>query len=314
LKEGKAFAPAAISSFFEICDKTPDGKPITDPEHIGARGGGFGLQEGTFTKAFVQEAKKRRIQVFINGQLEPQAETTKTAVEMTIEHSKCTYDVRVDHQIGVPIGAGFGTSAGGALTAALAVKQALDLPLTINQIGKIAHIAEIRCQTGLGTVSSLVQAGGCPLVVEPGAPGICIVDRIPLQQDKYVVVAGTYLGKSKKSVLNSPEKRLQINKVGKKTMATILAEPSLENFLTCCWQFAQDAEFASPRVRELVRLAKEAGAVGASQNMLGEAVHAVALKSDADAVAESFKRVLPEQNILVSKLDFEGARLVDKSP
>ena len=54
------------------------------------------------------------------------------------------YDVTVEHQIEVPIGTGFGTSAGGALTAGLALKEAIGLPLTYNQIGKIAHIAEIR--------------------------------------------------------------------------------------------------------------------------------------------------------------------------
>ena len=101
----------------------------------------------------------------------------------------CCYTL--NHQIEVPIGTGFGTSAGGALTAGLALKEALDLPLTYNQIGKIAHIAEIQCQTGLGTVSSLTSTGGCVLVVEPGAPGICQIDRIPITPD-YVVVAGFY--------------------------------------------------------------------------------------------------------------------------
>jgi pantoate kinase len=51
------------------------------------------------------------------------------------------YDVTVEHRIEVPIGAGFGTSAGGALIVGLALKEALDLPLTYNQIGKIAHVA-----------------------------------------------------------------------------------------------------------------------------------------------------------------------------
>ena len=90
------------------------------------------------------------------------------------------YNITIEHQIEVPIGTGFGTSAGGALTAGLALKDALDLPLTYNQIGKIAHVSEIKCQTGLGTVSSLTFSGGCVLVVEPGAPGICQIDRIPI--------------------------------------------------------------------------------------------------------------------------------------
>ena len=118
----------------------------------------------------------------------------------------------LNHEIEVPIGTGFGTSAGGALTAGLALKEALDLPLTYNQIGKIAHVAEIECQTGLGTVSSLTSTGGCVLVVEPGAPGICQIDRIPITPD-YMVVAGfTQSNIPNKTVLADPEKK-QINQL-----------------------------------------------------------------------------------------------------
>jgi pantoate kinase len=145
----------------------------------------------------------------------------------------------VEHKIEVPIGTGFGTSAGGALTAGLALRETLEIPLTYNQIGKIAHVAEIQCQTGLGTVSSLTSIGGCVLVVEPGAPGICQIDRIPITPD-YMVVAG-YLNPTirKETVLSSSKKRKEITGYGKKTLKAILDEPNLENFLDCCWEFSQ---------------------------------------------------------------------------
>ena len=308
-KTAKAFAPAAISSFFEICDQTIDGKPIADLKQVGARGGGFGLQTGTLTQVTASPSKTTKVDVFINGKSAPQAQTTKTVLQMLLPKTKGTFEIVVDHKVDVPIGAGFGTSAGGALTAGLAFAQAVDLPLTINQVGELAHIAEIQCQTGLGTVSSLAQCGGCVLVVEPGAPGVCVVDRLPLASD-YAVVAGVFESVAKASVLSSAEKRREVNRFGKKTLDTILAEPSLENFLGCCWQFAQDAGFATERVRRLVALAQKAGAVGAAQNMLGEAVHAVVLEENALDVAEAFKEVLPKESILVSKLDFAGARLV----
>ena len=53
-----------------------------------------------------------------------------------------------------------------------------------------------------------------------------------------------------------------------------------------------------------------AGAVGAAQNMIGEAVHAVVLKENAVVVAEVFKQVLPKESVLVSRFDLQGARLV----
>ena len=81
LDRARAFSPAGISSFFEICDRTPDGTLITDPELIGARGGGFALDKGVSTEVSLIEAEEQQVQVFINERLWQNAETTKTVVE-----------------------------------------------------------------------------------------------------------------------------------------------------------------------------------------------------------------------------------------
>jgi pantoate kinase len=112
-------------------------------------------------------------------------------------------------------------------------------------------------------------------------------------------------------VLTSAERRREVNRYGRKTLEAILAEPTLENFLACCWDFAEKAGFATERVRQLVRLAEKAGAVGAAQNMVGEAVHAVAHEENAERIAEAFKQLLPNEKILVAKIDLQGARLVE---
>jgi pantoate kinase len=307
-KTAWAFSPAGISSFFEICDRTAYGKPINDPLLIGARGGGFGIQKGVITEVSISEAKTNSIRVFINGRLAPEAETTMTVAQMLLNKVNRAYDVIVNHEVEVPIGAGFGSSAGGALTAGLALSNALDLSLTYNQIGKIAHVAEIKCQTGLGTVGPLML-GGCVLTVEPGAPGIAIIDHIPIRAD-YVIVAGVFESIPTKQVLSSSEKRGTVNRWGRKTLKAILDEPSLENFLACCFEFAEKAGFMTARVRQLVRLAEKAGAIGAAQNMVGEAVHALARMENAENIAEAFKQMLPNEKILIAKIDLQGARLV----
>ena len=74
-KTVKAFAPGAISSFFEIYDTKEDGSPLTNPEHVGAKGGGFGIQSGTHTTVAVQEAKQNIIDVYINSQRIAEAKT-----------------------------------------------------------------------------------------------------------------------------------------------------------------------------------------------------------------------------------------------
>jgi pantoate kinase len=309
VKTAQAFAPAAISSFFEIHD-TQGKRPIIDLEKVGARGGGFGLQKGVFTQIAVKEANSSGISVIINGKAAPEAKTTKRMIEILLRKQQKFYSVKVNHKIEVPIGTGFGTSAGGALTAGLALKEALDLPLTHNQIGKIAHVAEIESKTGLGTVSSLTSSGGCVLVVEPGAPGICQIDRIPMTSDHVIVAGFTQSNIQNKTVLADAEKRRLVNSYGKKTLEAILAEPSLENFLLHCNEFAEKAGFATQKTRQLAKLAEKAGAVGAAQNMIGEAVHAIVLKENANQVAEAFKQVLPSGKVFESKIDFQGARLV----
>ena len=308
MKSAKAFSPAGISSFFEICDTETDGSPISDLERIGARGGGFGIQKGVMTQVDVSKAENDSIHVFINEKDAPEAETTKTVVQMLLSKVSEKCKVAVKHKVEVPIGAGFGSSAAGALSTALALSKALNLKLTYNQIGKLAHVAEVKCKTGLGTVGPLML-GGCILTLEPGAPGIAIIDRIPISTD-YVIVAGVFGPIPTKEVLASPEKRLAVNKWGKKTLEKILSEPSLENFLACCRDFAEKTGFMTERVRTLIRLAEGAGAIGAAQNMVGEAVHALTTLENAENVVQAFKRVLPQEKILVAHVDIQGARLI----
>jgi pantoate kinase len=151
--------------------------------------------------------------------------------------------------------------------------------------------------------------GGCILTVEPGAPGISVIDRIPLSDD-YAIITGVFGSTPTKQVLSSAEKRQEVNRWGRKTLEAILAEPNVENFMACCLDFAEKTGFMTARVRHLAKLAEKAGAVGAAQNMVGEAVHALAFEENAGNIAEAFKQVLPNERILIAKIDFQGARLI----
>ena len=93
-------------------------------------------------------------------------------------------------------------------------------------------------------------------------------------------------------------------------MEKILADPSIENFLVSSMEFAEKTGFATDRVKALAKEAEKAGAIGAAQNMVGEAVHALTTEKTAASVVDAFKRVLPNESITVSKIDFQGARLV----
>jgi pantoate kinase len=151
--------------------------------------------------------------------------------------------------------------------------------------------------------------GGCVLVLEPGAPDHGAVDRIPIPSG-YHIVAGVFQPRLTSEFLKSTEKRAIINQMGQKTLEHILAEPSLENFLHSCRRFAEKTGLATKRVVKLMASAEKAGATGAAQNMLGEAVHALVEKDKVKNVVAAFERVLPPEKIIVAEVSLQGAQLL----
>ncbi|HIE14905.1 TPA: hypothetical protein EYP70_06495 [Candidatus Bathyarchaeota archaeon] len=303
----KAFCPAGISSFFQICDSDERGSPLTDPKRIGSRGGGFAIKKGVLTEVEVEESEKKEIQIFINNDPAPQAKTTKKVVEKLLKIADKPCRVKVKHIVEVPIGAGFGTSAAGALSVAMALARALNLSLTLNEIGRIAHLAEIKCKTGLGTVSGLLY-GGCVLVKEPGAPSSSLIDRIPVPPNYYLVV-GVFQPRMTDEYLKKIDRSL-INRIGKETLKKILKKPSLSNFMKMSRRFAEETGLATERVIKLMDAAEYAGAVGAAQNMLGEAVHALVSNEKLNCLLRAFKERLPRERIIISRIESGGVRLV----
>jgi pantoate kinase len=307
---GAAFSPSGISSFFEVCTKTKDGTNISNPLKIGSRGGGFALKKGVTTKVSIKNRRQNEdnVKILINGREAPEAKTTKKMIDLLLKNDRKRYDIIVQHIVEVPVGAGFGTSAAGALSCGLALSDAINLPLTYNQIAQAAHVADIECQTGLGTVEGLT-IGGLVLIVESGALGYGLIDRILIRSDLQVV-AGVFKSVKKSSVLLSEEKVNNINAIAKKTMSNILKKPDIENFLNNCKSFAYESGLASDRVKQLIKEVEDAGAIGATQNMIGEAVHAITTENSLDDVYKTFTKHISEDKIIISKIDFKGAKIL----
>jgi pantoate kinase len=80
--------------------------------------------------------------------------------------------------------------------------------------------------------------------------------------------------------------------------------------MNCCLDFAIQTGFMTERLQTLAKLARKAGAIGAAQNMVGEAIHVLATSENADRVVQAFKQVLPQNSILTAKIDHSGARLI----
>ena len=305
-EKAEAFSPAGISSFFEICDERADGTPIKDPTYIGSRGGGFVIEKGVYTKTSARHSSKNQIEITINGKDAPRAETTKFVIWEFLKRSKQNYEIKIEHRIDVPMASGYGSSGAGALSTALALDQILNIGLTYNEMGVIAHIAEIENKTGLGTVGPLM-IGGCVLTTKSGAPGFNVIDRIALKPNYSIV--SVYFGHIlTKEVLVKQNLKSKINESGKKTLNSILKKPTIENFMNSSKKFAQEIGFLTDKSARAIRLLEKAGAIGATQNMIGDAVHCIVEEDYEDRIIDSIKEF--GNKLIVSRIANTGARLL----
>ena len=294
----KAFSPAGLSGFFAAY-------PVKDdPLRSGAKGGGLALARGVKVEVSVEEAKKTEIITLLNGELRDMY-VARRAIEILLQ--KAEYDMRIviDQEIQIPVGGGLGSSAASALAAALAFAKAARLKVTYNEAARAAHIADVECGTGLGTVSGLV-VGGMLLVTKPGAPDLDEVKRLIVGPELKVVI-GFYGPIKKETVLKSSDIP-RINEIGEETLRNILRDPLPENFMRECWEFVRKTGLASSRVIKGVEAARKAGALGASQAMIGETVYALVEDGRVAEVAEAVKKTGAE--VFVTEVEWRPAHLI----
>ena len=294
------FVPSAISSFFEICDEDYEGKKIVDPIRIGARGGGFRISRGVVTKVTMGRAAED--EVWINGYLTPSAKTSLEAIKLARSIYGFQESVRVEHEVDVPIGCGFGTSAAGSLGTILAIQDALGLSDS-SLAADLAHVAEVRNLTGLGTVIAAASSGGCiGLVTEPGAPSIGEVKMFDCNPSEYVFVGVVFGAVDKSTILASERKKRVVNIWGRKVLEAVLDDPTPSTLLHQSLIFAEKTGLATPALLDLARYIRRAGAEGAAQNMIGRAVHSLVKVEKAVQLIKDLRRLLPSAKILSSTL------------
>ncbi len=304
----EAICPAGISSFFEICDTDRNGNPITDPERIGARGGGFAIARGVRARVLIRKSSKSRIQIRINSKPAPEARTTIWALKKLLAKFQFTLDVRVDIKVSVPIAAGYGTSAAGTMASCVALVDAAGFPITFNEIGRITHIAEVVNRTGLGTASALLL-GGFVLVTEPGAPGIGLIDRLRFPEDHLILCV--YLGPiPTRNALSQADIATRVNPAAQRAMKSIRRRPDLATFLLKARAFSKEAEFQTPEITRVMDTMMSGGAVGVAQNMIGKAVHGVAEDSKGTRILRAVRKSFSSATTFATKLDHRGARLM----
>lgn len=303
--EAVAFSPAHVTGFFQICDKSED------PLYKGSRGAGFSIRNGVRTTVKIREAEKTSIKVKINNCRVKDAEVSKKVVDLFLKkfQFRQPYEILVEHETAVPVGMGFGTSGAGALSLALALNEALKLGLSKIEAAQIAHIAEVECRTGLGTVLA-ETFGGIEIRTKPGAPGIGEVKNIE-PDGNYIVACILFGPYPTKKALTNAETRHKINVVGERLIGQLLKNPTIKNFIALSRKFAEETSLISERARKVLDELDKNGILG-STPVFGDAVFTLIPYDLIKDVKKIFVKYSSNENsFLISEIDFRGVRLLN---
>jgi|Deesub1362B_J571_1020462.scaffolds.fasta_scaffold00003_335 pantoate kinase len=263
IKVVRVFSPAPVSGFFSPV--------ITDDTFTtGAKGGGVTIDRGVNLWLLIEEAQKNFSENYING-IRIHNSIAEYVLNRLVTNGLNNLGIRIFQEIDVPISSGFGTSAASAYAMAIAVDRAFNLNRTSLELAQIAHEADLKFRTGLGSVAGLVSPGF--MVIErAGAPGYVKIRKIVAEKD-YTVFAVWRSGMDKKKLLTNMKRLDEIALIGDRALENILADLTPETFFRECWRFTLNAGLASEWVKIMVnRISKVEGVVGVTQTQIGEAI------------------------------------------
>jgi len=285
---GEAFVPGHITGFFEVLENE-------DPLKAGSRGAGVVIGKGVTTK--VKVTGKDSNSILVNGDLCECPVTGTVLQEISRISGETGFEVR--HELEIPMKYGFGTSGAGALGTALALSEALDLKLTPDQCGEVAHGAEVINKTGMGDVIAQLK-GGIVIRTSSGAPGTGIAERISSQKKVVAFLVGDEMETG--SVLEDREKMKRINHTGRRCIEEMVKKPGPQNFLELSHRFALKTGLMEREVHLAVKTLKENG-ITASMAMLGNSVFT--LTDEPEEVCK-----LLDYLYIIADIDYRGAKVI----
>ncbi len=290
------FVPSHITGFFEILDHR-------DPLKKGSRGAGMVLDNGITTNIKITE-DKGTVNIKINDN--PRSKLASISMK-TVELIKNRFNlddkkIRIDHQFKIPIGTGFGVSAACALGTSIGLVKALDLPLTYQGAGAIAHLAEIEMKSGLGDVIA-EMTGGVVIRTHEGSPGWGRTDKIIQnslkRNNQELFIISKTLGEIQTShIIEDPIWKKKINQTGKNLLKKLLETPNIETFIKLSKKFAEETLLMNSELKEVVDIMEEE-TIGASMAMLGNTAFAISETPDSSV-----------EGVIISKIDDRGCRLI----
>lgn len=217
----------------------------------------------------------------------------------------------MNQTVETPIGSGFGASGASAVSAVYAASAAMGIRRPKRELALQAHRAEIIEGTGLGTVSAVYDAIGAGAIVTPGVPGAARFRTVRAPKELKIVTA--YLSPyDKREAFSSAAISRRVNKLGAAALAAFLQDPSLEVLASEGERFSRKLGLESPEVKKLIEAAKKSGAMAASQNMIGYAVHCITDSERSGKVARAL-RMFEGVRVDVFELGLEKAGVLKPS-
>jgi pantoate kinase len=303
MREASAFAPGHLTGFFQICDQPED------PLLKGSRGAGVSITRGVRTRVTAEPSEKTDYSIFIDGEESSGAFVSENVLEKMLEKLGEPHRIVVEHTVEVPLGAGFGSSGGGALTLSMALNEVLRLGMSFTETARVAHVAEIECRTGLGTVFA-VTVGGFGALVKAGGPGIGEAVKYDRSGDLSVVYLH-YGPIATKDALSNPSLRMKINELGGSFVDRIKDDLRPDLFMELSRKFTDHVGITTPRLMRILKAADDEG-IPCAMAMFGEVVFTLISRDGAAVVADFFRRAAPRRNIVTVQIGDEGARLINK--
>ena len=300
--EAVAFCPAHVTGFFKA--NLDENHEI--PEKFGSMGAGFSIKEGVTTKVIISPRTNQnsKFRILTKGFQSDKTDVSEFVLNEFLKLGNFE-DVFLDieHRISIPVGYGLGSSGAVALSLSYALDQVLETNLDNTEIGKIAHIAEVNCKTGLGDVLASYY-GGFEIRVKPGAPGIGQVKKIDAEDISIIMICFSPISTNK----FIQEHLSKINGLGGKMVNKLLESKDYDNFQDMSLEFAKYVNVMTPRMEKLIEELSLNG-IKSGIALFGETVFSMIPKEFEDKVLEIVKKY-PEGKIITSQLDVLGARVL----
>ncbi|WP_100182960.1 pantoate kinase [Candidatus Nitrosotenuis aquarius] len=296
--KGIAFSPAHITGFFKAeLDQT------ARPEMQGSLGAGFSIQEGVTTTVEVQDSEFSDHSITISGYQPDNTQVSEFVISEFLKNMQGNYFLKIHHDIKIPVGYGLGCSAAVALSLAYALNSAFRTNYTKEQLGTMAHNAEVMCRTGLGDVLASYH-GGFEIRVKGGAPGIGQIKKIPSESHSAIMICFSPI--STKQFLK--DRLASINGLGGKMVDKLVQTKNIDQFHDYSIEFANYVDIITPKMKSVIDDLKQNG-IRCGVALFGETIFTL-VKPEMEEKVISILEKYPDGIIIRSKIDQVGARLV----